>query len=167
MKRRVRMVVLAVVMVAGIGCDQGTKRLAQAHLRASPSTSYLADTVRLTYAENPGAFLSLGARLPQPWREGVFTWAVAALLAGLGAFALRKRQIGRLELLAYALVLSGGLSNWGDRFWRGGAVVDFLNLGIGPLRTGIFNVADVAIVAGAALLLLPGTLRASSRGGTA
>ena len=32
-----------------------------------------------------------------------------------------------------------------------------MNLGIGSLRTGIFNVADVAILAGAALLLLPGS----------
>jgi len=32
-------------------------------------------------------------------------------------------------------------------------VVDFLNVGIGPLRTGIFNLADVAILSGAALVV--------------
>jgi signal peptidase II len=31
-------------------------------------------------------------------------------------------------------------------------VTDFINVGIGPLRTGIFNVADVAIMLGAALV---------------
>jgi signal peptidase II len=31
--------------------------------------------------------------------------------------------------------------------------VDFLNVGIGPLRTGIFNVADMAIMLGVALLI--------------
>jgi signal peptidase II len=35
-----------------------------------------------------------------------------------------------------------------------GSVVDFLNVGIGSLRTGIFNVADMAIMLGVALLLL-------------
>ena len=35
-----------------------------------------------------------------------------------------------------------------------GFVVDFLNVGVGPVRTGIFNVADVAIMAGAALMLI-------------
>jgi lipoprotein signal peptidase len=35
-------------------------------------------------------------------------------------------------------------------------VTDFVSLGIGPVRTGIFNVADVAIVAKVLLLLLPG-----------
>ena len=37
-----------------------------------------------------------------------------------------------------------------------GAVVDFLNVGIGPLRTGVFNVADMAIMAGAGLLAMEG-----------
>jgi signal peptidase II len=40
-----------------------------------------------------------------------------------------------------------------DRARNGGHVVDFLNVGVGPLRTGVFNVADVAIVAGALGLL--------------
>jgi signal peptidase II len=35
-----------------------------------------------------------------------------------------------------------------------GTVIDFLNIGIGPVRTGIFNVADVAIMAGIGLLIL-------------
>ena len=34
-----------------------------------------------------------------------------------------------------------------------GSVVDFLNLGLGPIRTGIFNVADVAFFLGVGLLL--------------
>jgi len=38
-------------------------------------------------------------------------------------------------------------------------VVDFLNVGIGPLRTGIFNVADLAITAGA-VVLIAGSLSA-------
>jgi signal peptidase II len=35
-----------------------------------------------------------------------------------------------------------------------GLVTDFVSLGVGPLRTGIFNVADVCIVAGALLFVL-------------
>ncbi len=34
-------------------------------------------------------------------------------------------------------------------------MVDFLNVGLGSLRTGIFNVADVAIVCAVVLLALP------------
>ena len=39
---------------------------------------------------------------------------------------------------------------------KSGAVVDFMNVGIGNLRTGIFNLADVAIMIGAGLLLVWG-----------
>jgi len=49
-------------------------------------------------------------------------------------------------------VCGGGLSNLVDRIAYDGHVVDFLNIGIGSLRTGIFNVADMAITAGALLL---------------
>jgi signal peptidase II len=40
--------------------------------------------------------------------------------------------------------------------------VDFLNVGLGPVRTGIFNVADMAITAGAALLVAGAWWRARS-----
>ena len=53
-----------------------------------------------------------------------------------------------------ALIVAGGLGNLYDRVFEGGAVTDFLNVGVGPLRTGIFNVADVAIVAGVLLMML-------------
>lgn len=37
---------------------------------------------------------------------------------------------------------------------RAAAVVDFMNPGIGPLRTGIFNAADVSTLGGAAVFAL-------------
>ena len=48
---------------------------------------------------------------------------------------------------------AGGTSNLIDRAARG-IVVDFINVGVGSLRTGIFNVADLAIVFGFALVLI-------------
>ena len=53
------------------------------------------------------------------------------------------------------LLLAGAVGNLIDRIRLDGLVIDFLNLGIGPLRTGIFNVADMAIMAGAVLLVIP------------
>lgn len=50
-------------------------------------------------------------------------------------------------------MLSGGLGNLLDRIMNDGRVIDFMNLGIGPLRTGIFNVADVCITIGVVLLI--------------
>ena len=48
---------------------------------------------------------------------------------------------------------SGGISNMIDRVLSG-AVIDFMNIGIGNLRTGIFNVADMAIMAGLFLVVI-------------
>jgi hypothetical protein len=56
-----------------------------------------------------------------------------------------------LSGLGLVLFAAGGFSNWIDRVLQG-RVIDFLNVGIGPLRTGVFNVADMAIMLGVGLL---------------
>jgi signal peptidase II len=143
---------LAVVLVGTIGCDRVTKRLATETLAGSPDRSFLADTVRVAYAENAGGFLSFGAGWSDRGRMGVFVVATGALLVAMAAAIMRARWDG-WALLGATLFLAGGASNWIDRVLHG-RVVDFLNVGIGPVRTGVFNVADMAIMAGLALLLM-------------
>jgi signal peptidase II len=144
---------LIVLLVAGtVGCDRVTKHIAAQRLAGLPTQSYLADTLRLGYAENVGGFLSLGADLPPAVRTIVFTSATGVLLVLLTAFVWRNGW-DRWRTVALSLFIAGGASNWIDRFTTG-KVVDFLNVGIGSLRTGVFNVADVAIMVGVALLLL-------------
>lgn len=150
--------VLAGVVLVTIGCDRAAKHVATTVLAGAPDRSYLADTVRLAYAENAGGFLSLGASLPAGVRTGIFTVATGLALLGLTVVAVRQRH-ARWPTLGLTLFVSGGLSNWIDRFISG-SVVDFMIVGVGPLRTGIFNLADVAILLGAGLFLL-GTLRGS------
>jgi len=41
------------------------------------------------------------------------------------------------------------MGNLIDRVWNNGLVTDFINVGIGPVRTGVFNVADLAVTFGA------------------
>jgi signal peptidase II len=148
--RQLSRVIILVACLATIGCDRITKQAAATILADSPDRSYLADTVRLTYAENLGGFLSVGAGLSVEHRMLVFSVATGVLLLGLTVAAIRGRWEG-LRLLGAALIVSGGASNWIDRVTTG-SVVDFLNVGIGPLRTGIFNAADVAILVGAGLM---------------
>jgi signal peptidase II len=54
-----------------------------------------------------------------------------------------------------ALFVDGGASNLLDRITYG-KVIDFMNVGLGPVRTGIFNVADLAIMLGAAIVIVTG-----------
>jgi signal peptidase II len=143
---------VAVVVVSTIGCDRVTKEVAARHLAGRPRLSMVKDAVRLEYVENRGGFLSLGAEFPEAVRLAVFGLGPAVLLAVLGAWVCRRLAAGSWAL-GPALLWAGGVANLGDRIARG-SVVDFLNLGVGPLRTGIFNVADVAIMAGALLVAL-------------
>lgn len=51
------------------------------------------------------------------------------------------------------MIIGGGMGNLIDRLFFNGLVIDFLNIEIGPLRSGIFNVADIAIMVGGFALL--------------
>jgi signal peptidase II len=121
-------------------------------LADKPTQSFLADSVRLVYAENTGGFLGLGAGLPPVVRTSLFTVMTGLALVALLVTLLRSRW-SSWRALGLVLFIAGGVSNWVDRVVSG-SVVDFMNLGVGWLRTGIFNFADVAIMAGVILFLL-------------
>lgn len=56
------------------------------------------------------------------------------------------------HIISLSLLLGGGVGNLIDRVFNEGRVIDFMNIGIGSLRTGVFNVADIAISCGAVWL---------------
>jgi signal peptidase II len=143
---------LCLLLAATAGCDRVTKHLAVTTLAGMPEQSYLGDTVRLDYHENTGGFLSAGAAWQPQTRTVVFQLANAAFLLCSLFIAVRYKW-SRLAKIGLVMFLAGGFSNLIDRI-AFGSVIDFLNIGVGPLRTGIFNVADVAIMAGVGLLLV-------------
>ena len=152
---RPRIALVSAVIAISIALDQATKTIAQTYL--TPQTIHLlGDTVRLRLSENTGAFLSLGASLNPTLRFWIFTVAAAAMLVGVTAYALTADDIPRDGIIAMAFVAGGGISNLIDRTTRGGSVVDFLNFGIGSLRTGVLNVADIAIFFGALYVIWVG-----------
>ncbi|MEO7134422.1 MAG: signal peptidase II [Vicinamibacterales bacterium] len=107
--------------------------------------------MRLDYHENVGGFLSAGAAWRPATRTAVFQLANGVFLLGTLFMAIRC-EWSRLAAAGLILFVAGGLSNLIDRIAMG-SVIDFINVGIGSFRTGIFNIADVAIMAGASLLL--------------
>lgn len=141
------------VFVVCLVADQLTKFGAKYQLPHSYMLSYFGDTVRLGYTENQGGFLSLGASLGETWRLYLFVVAVSVLLLAVGAYLVFASYIRPTLAVALSLLFSGGVSNLIDRIFLDGRVVDFLNVGIGALRTGVFNVADMAITAAALVIL--------------
>lgn len=150
--RRSHALTLVTVLLVCLGCDQVTKQIAEQQL-SDTQISLLGDTVRLAIAHNEGAFLGFGGSWSKTVRSVAFVLVVPLLLGGVCYAALRSGG-SPWTLLGVGMVLGGGLSNWLDRVLHRGVVLDFLNVGIGPLRTGIFNVADTCILAGIGLLLL-------------
>ena len=138
-----------------VGCDQATKQLARTTLQGRETISLLGDLVKFQHAENPGAFLSFGAALSQPMRFGIFTALVIAFLAWAAYKLYKDRTMNWAATTGWTLVLAGGIGNVIDRLAKS-TVTDFMMVGVGPIRTGVFNVADMAIMAGIALLLFFG-----------
>lgn len=158
--RLVRWCAVLSVLACTIGCDQFTKELAISRLKGHEARSFCGDIFRLDYAENPGAFLGLGGQMPPSVRWSVLVIVNGVVAACMAGMLLVRRRISLPSYAACALLLAGAVGNLIDRLRFDGRVVDFLNFGVGPLRTGIFNVADMAIMAGAILLVL-GSLRTS------
>lgn len=149
-----RSLLIFLLLIVSVGCDQLTKDVAQQYLAFESPRSWFHDTVRLEYAENPGAFLSLGSGMSEGLRVIFFQVFPALGLVALSIVLFVAKQMPPLSATAWSLVLSGGIGNLLDRLLHEGRVIDFMNVGIGSLRTGIFNVADVCITIGVSLLVL-------------
>lgn len=152
--RRGLVPVIAVAVAVAVA-DQLTKWWA---LQALGDRSVdLVWTLRLRLVFNTGSAFGLGSR-----------YAPLVALAAVAVVAVLLRAGRGLEgtwpRAAVAAVLGGAVGNLADRVFRagggllGGAVVDFIDLGWWP----VFNLADVAITAGAAALAVTARSRPPS-----
>lgn len=144
---------VAPILVVTIGLDQITKAAARRDLAGTGVHHVVGNIFIMVFTQNSGGFLSLGAGWPEPVRETVFIFLSVAILVLLLLYILRARTLAPMVTAALALVAGGGIGNIIDRIFRGGHVTDFLNVGIGSLRTGIFNLADFFVLVGAILLI--------------
>ncbi|MBI1225751.1 MAG: signal peptidase II [Bacteroidetes bacterium] len=151
---KTKLLVFALLVFGSVGCDRVTKDLAKTHLDGLGEFSYLNDTFRLIYVENPGAAMSFGA----DWNPDLKFWILSLLpVTVLGlvlGFVLKNiNRLSLMHLTGLGLIIAGGVGNLLDRFFNNHLVPDFMNLGINTVRTGIFNVADVCITAGIIIIL--------------
>lgn len=154
MRRVWHLALVAALLVGGVGCDQVSKEVVRSQIALGESHTFLGDTFRITHVENPGAFLGIGANLPEAVRTVVFQGAISILILGLLWVAAFRVGTRPWHVVGFTLLAASGIGNLIDRLLNDGRVTDFLNVGIGSLRTGIFNIADVVGVAGFLVLLL-------------
>src|SRR5688500_5561624 len=109
----------------------------------------LGDVVRFTFAYNPGASFSV-------WLGEHSRWILAALAFGvLGVLMVQYRRAAphdRMLALALAFVVAVASGNLLGRPRPPPGVAGFTLIGLGDVRVGTFNLADVAVFCGAVLL---------------
>jgi len=148
-----RAAIILFILALNIGCDQVTKSIVRKDMTSTQVISFVYNHVTLEKTENTGAFLSLGDSIGGPLRYILLMILPSlALLAGL-VYILTKTSITRYTLLGIILILGGGIGNLYDRIAHG-SVTDFMHIDFWLFQTGIFNVADMSIMAGMFMILI-------------
>ncbi|MCI0434326.1 MAG: signal peptidase II [Gemmatimonadetes bacterium] len=146
-----RRTLLAGVMAGVLALDMITKLVVQRVMEPYRPIEIFGDFVRLTFVHNPGAAFGIYFG---PYSRGIFLALSLVALAVLAAMYANTPVRAQGRLTAIALIAAGALGNLIDRLRSTRGVIDFIDVGVGALRWPVFNVADMAVTAGAILLAL-------------
>lgn len=141
---RGREVIFGVTLVGVLIADQVTKALVRAKLAVGASVPLIDGFMDLTHVRNTGAAFGLF-----PGRMPVFIGIATLVLVGIGWVWWRFKPRSTWAVLALGLVAGGATGNLIDRVTVG-RVTDFFDVGWWP----VFNVADIALDVGVAVLLV-------------
>ena len=140
--------ILAVIVgIVVLVADQYAKMLVAANFELGQSTEFIKGILDFTYIHNTGGAWGMLSG---------YTWLLVSmtLVIMLVCIALLMRYGVKNKLIFWSLilVLSGGVGNMIDRIFRDGEVIDFLHFAFFK-SFPVFNIADIAIVIGAGLLM--------------
>ncbi len=145
--------VLVFLALFALVADQLSKYAVEHHTAPGSVRVLVPGMLNLMHTSNPGVAFGIFADSENPWRSPlliVFSIAVIALLIWLLATGRAGAWLGECGL---ALILGGAVGNVLDRVVRR-SVTDFIDFHIGAHHWYTFNLADAAIVCGAALVML-------------
>ncbi|MDR3567095.1 MAG: signal peptidase II [Syntrophobacteraceae bacterium] len=147
-------IVQFILPVAGlVALDQASKYAVAGAMPVNTGVTVVSGFFDVVYVRNTGGAFSLFAGAGHPWTVyGLAAISIAVVLAIAYAFTKTARK-DNWTRLSYICVAGGAVGNLIDRI-RFGEVTDFLDFHAGNLHWPAFNVADVAISTGAAMLLI-------------
>ncbi len=145
---------IILIITITIAFDQISKVIVRANVIPDTVSDILGSYLTLHNVENPGAFLGIGSGLSPTEKLILLLILPVAVLAYLIYYIFKNKQIEPYALVALCGIAGGGIANVFDRIVYG-SVTDFLHIDLGGVfRTGIFNLADLAVTSGMITLLL-------------
>jgi len=143
---------IILLVLLNIGCDQISKDVVRKNVVANDYIEVVGNNLILTNVENTGAMLGFGQNLP-PILKVILLQAIPVIILLVLLYRiLRKRNLDKFMVIAFAFVIGGGIGNLIDRITHG-SVTDFFLIELGFFKTGIFNMADVSVTLGVLMIL--------------
>lgn len=137
--------------------DRITKYIAIEHLKNKMPINIFNNLIILVYAENTGAFLSFGSN----WNiyiKYIILLIIPIIVCIFGLIYLMIKEEKFYRIIILSSIIGGGIGNLADRLCNNFTVIDFINFGIGNIRTGILNIADISVTFGIIILLIYETI---------
>jgi signal peptidase II len=147
-----------VILVLGIFfinyfLDRLTKFIAIKYLKGNDSIKLLNNMIILIFTENTGAFLSFGSK----WNIYIkyfLLLIIPIVICIIILVYLVTKETKIYRIIIGSCIIGGGIGNLVDRLFNNFRVIDFMNFGIGNIRTGILNVADLSVTFGVIVLMI-------------
>lgn len=139
--------------IAALVADQLSKYAVEKFTAPGSERVLIPGFLNLLHTSNPGVAFGLFAGSTSPWKPTLLVGFSAAVMVMLVWLLVTDRAGGSLGRYGLALILGGATGNVLDRFSRH-SVTDFIDFYIGHYHWYTFNIADSAIVVGAALVVL-------------
>lgn len=140
------MVIWIILSLVVAGADQLVKYIVLKNISLTDTVEVIPKILQFVYVKNTGAAFSLLSG--KTYILSIVSLAVCIFLIW---YLIKKRPSSRLLLVSLGLILGGAVGNMIDRMFRN-FVVDYIEVLF--VQFPVFNLADVAITVGAALLMI-------------
>lgn len=153
LSRSVRALIIIFLVTINISCDQVSKSIVRSKVDTYERIPLIENHLTLTKVENSGAFLGMGSELPPTVKTIFLTIFPAIIILVLLVGVFIRSKINREALIGLSFIIGGGIGNMFDRIVHG-TVTDFLHIDFVLFQTGIFNMADVSVMVGTAIIFI-------------
>lgn len=159
---KIKYLLLAAISGAIVTADQAAKMYVHTHFRLNDTLEVIPRVFNITHVQNPGAAFGFLRDAPEVFREIFFLSMPPVALLIILAIMRGVAERDRWTIVSLSMVFGGAIGNYIDRL-RFRYVIDFLDFtfvfntdpqNFTKWSYPAFNIADIAIVCGVAILLL-------------